>query len=98
MGARIGAVHDGLVGPFESERLDQRLANARIPEFVAADIYKPPLRARRRVIGQGFALDPAILHGGEIIARGPDPRGEFLTEQVVLRSEALERDIAVAVE
>ena len=33
MGALIGAVHDGLVGPFEIERLDQRFAHPRILEL-----------------------------------------------------------------
>ena len=74
MGARIGAVHDGLVGPFEIERQDQRLAHPRIPELVAAEIDEPALRARRRIVGQDFALDPAILDGREIIARRPEPR------------------------
>ena len=37
MGTRIGAVHDGLVGPFEIESLDQRLAHPRIPELLAAE-------------------------------------------------------------
>ena len=33
VGARIGAVHDGLVGPFEIEGVDQGLAHARILEL-----------------------------------------------------------------
>ena len=98
MGARIGAVHDGLVGPFEIERLDQRLAHPRVLEFLAAGIDEPALRAGRRFVGQDFALDAAVLDGREIVARRPDPRGEFLAEQVVLSGKALERDIAIAVE
>ena len=84
MGARIGAVHDGLVGPFEIERLDQRLAHPRILELVAAGIDEPALRARRRFVGQCLALDAAVLDRRKIIARRPDPRGEFLAEQIVL--------------
>ena len=83
MRARIGAVHDGLVGPFEIERVAQRLADARILELVAAGVDEPALRARRRLIGQRLALDAAVLDGGEIVARRPDPRGEFLAEQIV---------------
>ena len=46
-GALIGTIHDGLVGPLEIERLDQRLANPRIPEFVAAGIDEPALSRPR---------------------------------------------------
>ena len=98
MGARIGAVHDRFVGPFEIERQDQRLADARIPEFLAAGIEEPALRARGRLVGQCFELDAAVLDGGEIVTRRPHPRREFLAEQVVLRGEALEGDVAIPIE
>ena len=98
MGARIGAVHDGLVGPFEIERMDQRLAHPRIPELVAAGIDEPALRARRRLVRQRFALDAAVLDRREIVARRPDPRGELLAKQIILSGEALERDVAIAIE
>ena len=98
MGARIGAIHDALVGPFEIERLDQRLAHARILELVAADVDEPALRARWRFVGQDLALHPSVLDGGKIVARRPYPRREFLAVQVVLRGEAFECDLAVAVE
>ena len=98
MGARVGAIHDGLVGPFEIERLDQRFTDARILEFLAAGIDEPALRARRRFIGQYLALDAAILDGRKIIARRPHPGGEFLAVEIVLSGKSLERDVAVAVE
>src|SRR5258708_5402571 len=56
MGARIGAVHDGLVGPFEIKGQDQRLAHARVLEFVAGGIDEPALRSGWCFIRQGFAL------------------------------------------
>src|SRR5258705_3554989 len=98
MRARISAIHDGLVGPFEIECLDQRFTDARIPEFLAAGIDEPALRPRRRFIGQYLALDAAILDGWKIIARRPHPGGEFLAVKVVLSGKSLERDVAVAVE
>src|ERR1700732_734974 len=98
MSARIGAIHDGLVGPFEIERIDQRLAHARILEPVAARVDEPALRAGRRVVRQRFALDATVLDGGKVITRVPDPRGELLAEQIVLAGEAFEGDIAVAIE
>ena len=52
MGALIGAVHDGLVGPFEIEGVDQRLAQARVLELLAPRVEEPALRARRRLVGQ----------------------------------------------
>src|SRR5215216_4434329 len=52
MGALIRPVHDGLVGPFEIENVDERFAQAGVLEFLAARIDEPTLRARRRVVGQ----------------------------------------------
>ncbi len=98
MGARVGAVHDGLVGPFEVERLDQRLAHAGILEFFAAQIDEPALRTRGRIVRQRLALDTAVLDGRKIIARCPYPRRELLAIQIVLRRKAFVCDIPVAVE
>src|ERR1700690_3441061 len=98
MGARIGAVHDGLVGPFEVERLDQRFADARVFELVAAGIDEPALGARRSLGGQCFTPDAAVLHGGEIIARCPDPRSELFAVQVAPCGKPLERDVAIPIE
>ena len=84
MGALVGAVHDGLVGPFEIEGVDQRLAQLRVLELLAPRVDEPALRAGRRVVGQHVALDAAVLDRREIVARRPDARGEFLAEQIVL--------------
>src|ERR1700746_3548519 len=98
MGARIGAIHDGLVGPFEIERLDQRLAHARVLEFVASRIDEPALRAGRGFVRQRLALDAAVANGGEVIACRPYPRGELLPIEVVPGGESLKRDLAIPVE
>src|ERR1700738_1138979 len=97
MGSRISAVHDGLVGPLEIKRLDQGFAHARVSEFFATGIDKPALRTRGSFVRQCLAPDTAVLGGGKIIARRPPPRGELFAKQIVLRGEALERDIAVAI-
>src|SRR5437763_15522646 len=97
MGSRICSVRYGLVGPFEIESLDERLAHARNPEFVATGIDKPALRARRRFVGQCLALDAAILDRRKIITRRPYPCGKFFAEQVAPCGEALERNVAIAI-
>src|SRR6201999_4249419 len=76
----------------------QRLAHARVLEFVAAGIDEPALRARWRFVGQGLALDAAVLDRREIVARRPDPRGEFFAKQIIPGGEPLEGDITVAIE
>src|SRR5579859_822387 len=98
MGARVGAVHDGLVGPLEVEGLDQSLANAGISKLVAAGIDEPALRAGRRLVGQGLALDAAVLDGGKIVSRRPYPRGELLAIEVAPCGKSLERHVAIPVE
>ena len=95
--AVVGAVHDVLVGPFEIEGVDQRLAQAAVLELRAPRIDEPALRAGRRVVGNTRALDAAVLEGGKIVARRPGARGELLAEQIVAGGEALEADLAVAV-
>src|SRR5262249_41592843 len=97
MGALIGAVHDGLVSPFEIEGVDQRLAQAWILEFLAPRIDEPALCAGGRIVREYFALHASVPDRWEIVARRPDSRGEFLAEQIVLGGEALEGDVAVAV-
>src|SRR5258708_37731848 len=81
MGARIGAVHDGLVGPFEIERLDQRFAHPRISEFFAAGIYEPAPRAGRGFGGERFPFEPALPDAGGGITRRPYPRPTPFTEK-----------------
>ena len=98
MGACIGTIHDGLVGPLEIERVNQRLADARILEFVAAGIDEPALRTRWGLVGQCLQLDAAILDSRKIIARCPYPRREFLAKQIALGGKSLESDVAVAIE
>src|SRR6516162_9645446 len=98
MSARIGAIHDRLVGPFEIKRLDQRLAHARVLEFVAARIDEPALRAGLSFIRQRLALDAAIPDSGEVIARRPHPRRKLLPVEVVFGGESLERDLAIPIE
>src|SRR5437870_3046552 len=98
MDALIGAVHDGLVSPLEIEGIDERFAQAPVLEFGAPGVEVPALRARGRVVGQNVLLYAALLDGGEIVARRPDARGEFLAKEIVLAGEPLEGDIAVAVE
>jgi len=56
------------------------------------------LPARHCFVGQLLALDAAVLEGGEIVAGGPEARGELLVEQVVLALEPFQRDIAIAIE
>src|SRR5437763_7604259 len=94
----IGAVHDGLVGPLEIEGIVQRFAQAPVLELGAPGVEVPALRARGCVVGQNILLYAAFLDGGEIVARRPDARGEFLANEVVLAGERLTGDIAVAVE
>src|SRR5258705_10440636 len=98
MGPHVSAIHDGLVGPFEIERIADRLADARILEFFAADVEKPALRARRRIVRKQFALDAAVGHRRKIVARVPYPGGELFPKKVVAPGETFESDIAVAVE
>src|SRR4051794_6167254 len=97
MGPKVGPPHDGLVGPFEVEGADQRLAHLGMLELGAACVDEPALRARRRVVRNLLALDPAALERRKIVTRVPDARSELLAERVALGREALEADIAVAV-
>src|SRR6202022_1001469 len=98
MSTDISAIHDGLVGPLEIERIAERFAHARILEFVAPGVEEPALRARWRIVRKQFALDAAVHQRRKIVARVPYPRGELLAKQVIAAGEAFEGDIAVAVE
>src|SRR6202011_1573897 len=82
----------------EIERIAERFADPWIPEFVAAGVEEPALRARRRLVRQQFALDAAVRHRRKIVARVPYPRGEFFAIQVIAAGEAFEGNIAIAVE
>src|SRR4029450_4897689 len=90
--------HYGLVGPFEIERIDDRLAYPGVLELVAAGIEEPALAARRQFIRQGLALDPAVLDRRKIVACSPDPRGELFPVEIVLAGKAFEGHVAVAIE
>src|SRR6185437_16587521 len=90
-GTLVRAVHDGLVGPLEVESVVERLAHARIGELLTSRVDEPALGARRRIVRDGVALDPAVLYGREIVARRPGARGELLAEQIILRGKALDR-------
>src|SRR5262249_50806060 len=92
-----GAVHDSLVGPFEVERVDQRLAHAGIAELDAAQIDEPALRARGRVVGQLLAPDAAVLERGKVVARRPDARRQLLAIKIALAGKTLEGDVAIAI-
>src|SRR5205085_5412352 len=81
--ARIGAVHHGLVGPFEIERIDDRFAYPGILELVATGVEEPALSARRQFIRQSLALDATILDRRKVVTRSPDPRGELLAVEIV---------------
>ncbi len=81
----------------KSKALIERLAQPRIGELLPPRIDEPALRARRRIVGQHVALDPAVLEGGKIVARRPGARGEFLAEQIIAGGKAFEADVAVAI-
>ena len=74
----------------------ERLADARIGEFLAAQIEDPALRADRLGLGQGFLLDLALMDRREIIAGRPDARGELLLEGDDAALERLEGHLPVA--
>ena len=95
--ALVRAEHDVGVRPFEIEQQPERLANAPVPELVAADIEEPALRARRGLVGDGIALDPALAHGGNVVGGRPVAGGELFAERDRARLEALERHLPVAV-
>src|SRR6516162_871256 len=98
MGPFVAPVHQGLVVPFEIERINEGFAQALVLELVAAGVEEPALRARRRIVRQGVALDAAIASRRKVVARRPDARGKLLAEEIALAGETLEGDIAVAIE
>src|SRR5262245_59802058 len=98
MSALIQPIHDVLVGPFEVEGVVERLAHTLILELLAPRVEEPALSARHCFVGQLLALDAAVAESREIIASGPEARGELLVEQIVLALEPFQRDIAIAIE
>ncbi len=97
MGALIAAVHDGLVGPFEIERIDESFPQPLVLEDVPPSIEEPALRSRRRIVRNHVTFDATVANRRKIVARRPDARGELLLEQVALGGETLERHVAIAV-
>src|SRR2546430_15049077 len=97
MGAFVTPVHQGLVGPFEIERIDEGFTQPLILELLASRVEEPALRAGGRVIGDGVALDTALADRREVVARCPGARGEFLPEQIAFGGEPLEGNFAIAV-
>src|SRR6266702_6047402 len=98
MDSLVGSIHDGLVGPFEVEGVDQGFAQLRMLELLPPRVDEPALHARRPLVGQNVALDAPVPDRREIVARRPDAGGELLAEDITLGGEALEGDVAVAVE
>src|SRR5207244_1146866 len=88
---------DGLVGPFEIERVDERLTQALVLELVPPGVEEPALRAGGSMIGNDVALDAALADRGKVVARRPDARGEFLAEEIALGGEPLEGDVAIPI-
>src|SRR5262245_41882828 len=97
MGAFVTPVHQGLVGPFEIERITEGFAQSLVLELGAPGIEEPALRPRRRIVGDDVLLDASIPDRRKVVARRPDARGEFLAEEIALAGEAFEGDIAVAI-
>src|SRR5262249_51218810 len=91
------SIHDGLVGPFEIECVDEGLAQALVLEDLPPRVEEPALYPDRTSEWDHVALDPPIADRREVVACRPDPRRELLPEQVALRGEPLKRKIAVAV-
>src|SRR5437763_10505647 len=97
MGALITPVHQGLVGPFEIERIDESFTQPLILELLPSCVEEPALRAGGRIVGDGVALDAPVTDRRKVVARRPDARGEFLPEQITFGGEPLEGNFAVAV-
>src|SRR5262249_50429641 len=97
MRAFIGPVHDLLVGPFESECIDEGLPQTLIPQFFPSRIEKPTLRARGGIVWNNIALDVRLADRREVVACRPSPRGKFFPEQIASGSEPLEGNVAIAV-
>ena len=93
----IGPEHDGLVGPFEIERVDEGLSHALVLEYLPSRVEEPALDPHRSSERDDVALDAPVVDRRKVVACGPDPRRELLPEQIVLRREPLKREVAVAV-
>src|SRR5262249_14601968 len=94
----IGAVHDGLVGPFEIERADEGFAHPLVLERLPPCVEEPTLYPDRPAERDDVALDAPVTDRRKIITRRPDPRRELLPKQIVLGRERLKGELAVAVE
>src|SRR2546422_11752668 len=97
MGAFVTPVHQGLVGPFEIERIDEGFTQPFILELLASRVEEPALRTGGRVIEDGIALDAPVTDRRKVVTRRPDARGKLLAEEIGLAGESFEGDIAVAV-
>ena len=98
MGALVAVVHQVLVGPFEIEGIDEGFAQAAVLELFSPGVEEPALRTRGRIVGEDIALDAAFAHRRKVVTRRPDAGGEFFAEEIGLAGEALEGDVAIAVE
>src|SRR5262245_36690166 len=98
MRARIRAIHQLGVGPFEIESKIERLSDALVLEFLAARIDPPALCGRCTLVRQFEADDALFRDSRKIIGRRPMARGEFLAKPVSAGFEAFERDLPVAKE
>src|ERR1700704_1084652 len=93
----IGPEHDGLIGPFEIERVDEGLSHTLVLKYLPSRIEEPALYPHRSSERDDVALDAPLANRRKVVARGPNPRRELLPKQIVLRREPLKREVAVAV-
>ncbi len=93
----ILAIEQILVGPFEVESEIERLAHAAVLKLRTPQVEHEGLHGLRALDLHLLALDVAIAHGGEVIARRPVFRARFLPVVEITRLEALERHGRVAV-
>src|SRR5262249_13059429 len=83
---------------FEIERVDEGFAQPPVLELLPPRVEEPALRARGRIVGEDVALDAALADGRKVVAGSPDTRGELLAEEIGFAGEALEGDVAIAIE
>src|SRR5690606_10746057 len=95
---RIGVVEKVAVGPLEIETEGDGLAHPQVAEFLPPLVERPGLHGWPQ-FGRELALDdPAVIDGGEIVFRRPDPGGEFLPVEDVAFLERLESGLPLAIE